>query len=57
MLLKEGKVKKAIQRIKSFLLSLSVFFPQSRGASVQSKKTPSEEEFETIKLISNGAYG
>uniref|UniRef100_A0A803XTY4 non-specific serine/threonine protein kinase n=1 Tax=Meleagris gallopavo TaxID=9103 RepID=A0A803XTY4_MELGA len=29
----------------------------SRGASVQSKKTPSEEEFETIKLISNGAYG
>ncbi|NXW27892.1 MAST2 kinase, partial [Phaetusa simplex] len=32
-------------------------FPQSRGASVQSKKTPSEEEFETIKLISNGAYG
>uniref|UniRef100_A0A8C0V3W2 non-specific serine/threonine protein kinase n=1 Tax=Cyanistes caeruleus TaxID=156563 RepID=A0A8C0V3W2_CYACU len=28
-----------------------------RGASVQSKKTPSEEEFETIKLISNGAYG
>uniref|UniRef100_A0A8C0V2W9 non-specific serine/threonine protein kinase n=16 Tax=Neoaves TaxID=3078114 RepID=A0A8C0V2W9_CYACU len=34
-----------------------VVFPQSRGASVQSKKTPSEEEFETIKLISNGAYG
>uniref|UniRef100_A0A8C0F0K9 non-specific serine/threonine protein kinase n=1 Tax=Bubo bubo TaxID=30461 RepID=A0A8C0F0K9_BUBBB len=34
-----------------------VFFLQSRGASVQSKKTPSEEEFETIKLISNGAYG
>uniref|UniRef100_A0A8B9ZKK4 non-specific serine/threonine protein kinase n=1 Tax=Anas platyrhynchos TaxID=8839 RepID=A0A8B9ZKK4_ANAPL len=34
-----------------------IFFPQSRGASVQSKKTPSEEEFETIKLISNGAYG
>jgi len=34
-----------------------VFFRQSRGASVQSKKTPSEEEFETIKLISNGAYG
>uniref|UniRef100_A0A8B9ZL24 non-specific serine/threonine protein kinase n=1 Tax=Anas platyrhynchos TaxID=8839 RepID=A0A8B9ZL24_ANAPL len=30
---------------------------ESRGASVQSKKTPSEEEFETIKLISNGAYG
>lgn len=36
---------------------LLAFFPQSRGASVQSKKTPSEEEFETIKLISNGAYG
>uniref|UniRef100_A0A8C8VPH8 non-specific serine/threonine protein kinase n=1 Tax=Pelusios castaneus TaxID=367368 RepID=A0A8C8VPH8_9SAUR len=30
---------------------------ESRGAPVQSKKTPSEEEFETIKLISNGAYG
>ncbi|NWI92296.1 MAST2 kinase, partial [Pitta sordida] len=30
---------------------------ESRGASVQSKKTPSEDEFETIKLISNGAYG
>ncbi|KAM9283604.1 microtubule-associated serine/threonine-protein kinase 2 isoform 3-T3 [Morus bassanus] len=30
---------------------------EGRGASVQSKKTPSEEEFETIKLISNGAYG
>ncbi|XP_071292735.1 microtubule-associated serine/threonine-protein kinase 2 isoform X7 [Agelaius tricolor] len=30
---------------------------ESRGASIQSKKTPSEEEFETIKLISNGAYG
>uniref|UniRef100_A0A8B9TRD8 non-specific serine/threonine protein kinase n=1 Tax=Anas platyrhynchos TaxID=8839 RepID=A0A8B9TRD8_ANAPL len=27
------------------------------SSSVQSKKTPSEEEFETIKLISNGAYG
>ncbi|CAI5777265.1 microtubule-associated serine serine/threonine-protein kinase 2 isoform X4 [Podarcis lilfordi] len=30
---------------------------KSRGAAVQAKKTPSEEEFETIKLISNGAYG
>nr|XP_020639015.1 microtubule-associated serine/threonine-protein kinase 2 isoform X2 [Pogona vitticeps] len=30
---------------------------KSRGATVQVKKTPSEEEFETIKLISNGAYG
>uniref|UniRef100_A0A8C6XAC9 non-specific serine/threonine protein kinase n=1 Tax=Naja naja TaxID=35670 RepID=A0A8C6XAC9_NAJNA len=30
---------------------------KNRGATVQSKKTPSEEEFETIKLISNGAYG
>uniref|UniRef100_A0A6I8NLD2 non-specific serine/threonine protein kinase n=1 Tax=Ornithorhynchus anatinus TaxID=9258 RepID=A0A6I8NLD2_ORNAN len=30
---------------------------ENRGATVQSKKTPSEEEFETIKLISNGAYG
>uniref|UniRef100_A0A670IQ29 non-specific serine/threonine protein kinase n=1 Tax=Podarcis muralis TaxID=64176 RepID=A0A670IQ29_PODMU len=30
---------------------------KSRGATVQAKKTPSEEEFETIKLISNGAYG
>ncbi|XP_074859373.1 microtubule-associated serine/threonine-protein kinase 2 isoform X1 [Carettochelys insculpta] len=30
---------------------------ESRGAPAQSKKTPSEEEFETIKLISNGAYG
>uniref|UniRef100_A0A8C0KVE8 non-specific serine/threonine protein kinase n=1 Tax=Canis lupus dingo TaxID=286419 RepID=A0A8C0KVE8_CANLU len=28
-----------------------------RGASVTSKRTPSEEDFETIKLISNGAYG
>ncbi|XP_042531672.1 microtubule-associated serine/threonine-protein kinase 2 isoform X4 [Dipodomys spectabilis] len=28
-----------------------------RGASLTSKKTPSEEDFETIKLISNGAYG
>lgn len=38
------------------IIKLLDFF-QSRGASVQSKKTPSEEEFETIKLISNGAYG
>lgn len=30
---------------------------KSRRATVQVKKTPSEEEFETIKLISNGAYG
>uniref|UniRef100_A0A803TM86 non-specific serine/threonine protein kinase n=1 Tax=Anolis carolinensis TaxID=28377 RepID=A0A803TM86_ANOCA len=30
---------------------------KSRGATAQVKKTPSEEEFETIKLISNGAYG
>uniref|UniRef100_A0A2D4EZD8 non-specific serine/threonine protein kinase n=1 Tax=Micrurus corallinus TaxID=54390 RepID=A0A2D4EZD8_MICCO len=30
---------------------------KNRGTTVQSKKTPSEEEFETIKLISNGAYG
>uniref|UniRef100_A0A8C0HAB7 non-specific serine/threonine protein kinase n=1 Tax=Chelonoidis abingdonii TaxID=106734 RepID=A0A8C0HAB7_CHEAB len=30
---------------------------QSRGAPLQSKKTPSEEDFENIKLISNGAYG
>uniref|UniRef100_A0A8D2J730 non-specific serine/threonine protein kinase n=2 Tax=Varanus komodoensis TaxID=61221 RepID=A0A8D2J730_VARKO len=30
---------------------------KSRGASALVKKTPSEEEFETIKLISNGAYG
>nr|XP_048718112.1 microtubule-associated serine/threonine-protein kinase 2 isoform X7 [Caretta caretta] len=30
---------------------------ESRGAPAQSKKTPSEEEFENIKLISNGAYG
>lgn len=30
---------------------------QGRGASLTSKKTPSEEDFETIKLIGNGAYG
>ncbi|XP_067582085.1 microtubule-associated serine/threonine-protein kinase 2 isoform X3 [Pseudorca crassidens] len=30
---------------------------EGRGASLTSKKTPSEEDFETIKLISNGAYG
>uniref|UniRef100_G3VNU8 non-specific serine/threonine protein kinase n=1 Tax=Sarcophilus harrisii TaxID=9305 RepID=G3VNU8_SARHA len=30
---------------------------EGRGAVLQAKKTPSEEEFETIKLISNGAYG
>lgn len=39
---------------------------QSRGAAVQppqppqpqpKTKTPREEDFETIKLISNGAYG
>ncbi|XP_039339399.1 microtubule-associated serine/threonine-protein kinase 2 isoform X4 [Mauremys reevesii] len=30
---------------------------ESRGGPVQSKKTPSEEDFENIKLISNGAYG
>ncbi|XP_042317662.1 microtubule-associated serine/threonine-protein kinase 2 isoform X2 [Sceloporus undulatus] len=30
---------------------------KSRRATVQVKKPPSEEEFETIKLISNGAYG
>ncbi|XP_047725622.1 microtubule-associated serine/threonine-protein kinase 2 isoform X4 [Prionailurus viverrinus] len=29
---------------------------EGRGASL-TKKTPSEEDFETIKLISNGAYG
>ncbi|XP_072505375.1 microtubule-associated serine/threonine-protein kinase 2 isoform X5 [Notamacropus eugenii] len=30
---------------------------EGRGAVLHPKKTPSEEEFETIKLISNGAYG
>ncbi|XP_037683272.1 microtubule-associated serine/threonine-protein kinase 2 isoform X6 [Choloepus didactylus] len=30
---------------------------EGRGASLPTKKTPSEEDFETIKLISNGAYG
>ncbi|XP_029331849.1 microtubule-associated serine/threonine-protein kinase 2 isoform X3 [Mus caroli] len=30
---------------------------EGRGASQPSQKTPSEEDFETIKLISNGAYG
>ncbi|XP_066232209.1 microtubule-associated serine/threonine-protein kinase 2 isoform X2 [Saccopteryx leptura] len=30
---------------------------EGRGASLTSKRTPSEEDFETIKLISNGAYG
>ncbi|KAM7098635.1 microtubule-associated serine/threonine-protein kinase 2 isoform 3-T3 [Molossus nigricans] len=30
---------------------------EGRGISLASKKTPSEEDFETIKLISNGAYG
>ncbi|KAM4872389.1 microtubule-associated serine/threonine-protein kinase 2 isoform 1-T1 [Thomomys bottae] len=30
---------------------------EGRGATLTSKKTPSEEDFETIKLISNGAYG
>lgn len=30
---------------------------EGRGASLTSKKTPCEEDFETIKLISNGAYG
>ncbi|XP_077005914.1 microtubule-associated serine/threonine-protein kinase 2 isoform X2 [Tamandua tetradactyla] len=30
---------------------------EGHGASLPTKKTPSEEDFETIKLISNGAYG
>ncbi|XP_018113862.1 microtubule-associated serine/threonine-protein kinase 2 isoform X4 [Xenopus laevis] len=30
---------------------------RSGAAVIQPKKTPSEEEFENIKLISNGAYG
>ncbi|XP_056671188.1 microtubule-associated serine/threonine-protein kinase 2 isoform X5 [Monodelphis domestica] len=30
---------------------------EGRRPVLQPKKTPSEEEFETIKLISNGAYG
>ncbi|XP_054993898.1 microtubule-associated serine/threonine-protein kinase 2 isoform X2 [Sorex araneus] len=30
---------------------------EGRGSSLTSTKTPSEEDFETIKLISNGAYG
>lgn len=30
---------------------------EGRGACLPCKKTPSEEDFETIKLISNGAYG
>ncbi|KAL1776102.1 microtubule-associated serine serine/threonine-protein kinase 2 isoform X3 [Sigmodon hispidus] len=30
---------------------------EGRGASLPNKKAPSEEDFETIKLISNGAYG
>ncbi|XP_069498396.1 microtubule-associated serine/threonine-protein kinase 2-like isoform X3 [Ambystoma mexicanum] len=30
---------------------------ENRGASLQPKKAPSEDEFENIKLISNGAYG
>lgn len=41
---------------KSTPISFSFVF-QGRGASLPSKKTPSEEDFETIKLISNGAYG
>ncbi|XP_067893182.1 microtubule-associated serine/threonine-protein kinase 2 isoform X2 [Heterodontus francisci] len=28
-----------------------------RGAALHTKKTPCEEDFETLKLISNGAYG
>lgn len=42
--------------LKITLTSFSFVF-QGRGASLPSKKTPSEEDFETIKLISNGAYG
>lgn len=38
------------------LLIFSLVF-QGRGASLTSKKAPCEEDFETIKLISNGAYG
>lgn len=38
------------------LLTFSLVF-QGRGASLTSKKAPCEEDFETIKLISNGAYG
>lgn len=38
------------------LLTFPLVF-QGRGASLISKKAPCEEDFETIKLISNGAYG
>lgn len=30
---------------------------QSRGTTPKPKKPPGEGDFETIKLISNGAYG
>lgn len=42
-------------------VSLYPVLLQSRGATVQpiqpKPKTPREEDFENIKLISNGAYG
>uniref|UniRef100_A0A803TY29 non-specific serine/threonine protein kinase n=1 Tax=Anolis carolinensis TaxID=28377 RepID=A0A803TY29_ANOCA len=47
-----GLTRDPLEESENYLLCF-----QSRGATAQVKKTPSEEEFETIKLISNGAYG
>uniref|UniRef100_A0A4W3KGE1 non-specific serine/threonine protein kinase n=1 Tax=Callorhinchus milii TaxID=7868 RepID=A0A4W3KGE1_CALMI len=41
----------------SVLISFSPFSTQSFGPSVQSRRKPRESDFETMKLISNGAYG
>lgn len=36
---------------------VSTFPLQGRSTTTKAKKPPGENDFETIKLISNGAYG
>lgn len=39
------------------MVVVSIFLLQGRSTTTKAKKPPGENDFETIKLISNGAYG
>lgn len=39
------------------MVVVSIFPLQGRSSTTKAKKPPGENDFETIKLISNGAYG
>ena len=39
------------------MVVVSIFPLQGRSSTTKAKKPPGENDFDTIKLISNGAYG